>query len=173
MNSTKSRINERKHGIRTSPIWWSWPHHHHHDHDHHDHHDIDGCCPQGWTQVDDHCYIFQSEVRTFADAESVCNTLGGNLASIHSYLENLAVAGLIKEGGADYAWIGLHDAIKKGNYIWTDGTNVEFLNFAPVEPNGTGACVELYVADFTFFDEDCTIFHPYVCTRETYHCGHH
>ncbi|XP_054648687.1 galactose-specific lectin nattectin-like [Dunckerocampus dactyliophorus] len=142
---------------------WSWRRHK----------DKDACCPEGWTQLDDHCYIFQYEVRPFADAERVCKILGGNLASIHNYLENVAVAGLIKDGGADFAWIGLHDAIEKGHYFWTDGKDFDFDNFALGKPDGTGACVELYAPDQTFFDEDCTVYHPYVCARDTYYCGSH
>nr|XP_057907518.1 ladderlectin-like isoform X2 [Doryrhamphus excisus] len=132
-----------------------------------------GCCPQGWTQLDDHCYIFQYDERTFGDAESVCKLLGGNLASIHSYLENVVVAGLIREGGGDVAWIGLYDAIERGNLVWTDGTCFDFTNFAVGEPDGTGACFELVASEGSFRDENCTFYHPYVCIRDTDYCGHH
>ncbi|XP_061825972.2 lithostathine-1-beta-like [Nerophis lumbriciformis] len=125
-----------------------------------------GCCPSGWTLLDHHCYIFQGDPRTFADAESVCNILGGNLVSIRSYVDNLLVVGLVKEGGVDFAWIGLHDAIQEGDFLWTDGTDFDFNNFQIGEPDGTGACVELYAADGTFFDEDCAVEHAYVCIRD-------
>ncbi|XP_072768346.1 C-type lectin domain family 19 member A-like [Nerophis lumbriciformis] len=135
--------------------------------------DKDGCCPKDWTQFDDHCYIFQDDTRTFADAESVCNNLGGNLASIRSYVENLAIVGLVKDGGAEFTWIGLHDAIEKGDFIWTDGTDFDFDHFALGEPDDTGDCVDLSAADGTFFDEDCTLEKPYVCIRDTFYCGGH
>ncbi|XP_061532454.1 ladderlectin-like [Phycodurus eques] len=108
-------------------------------------------CPKGWTRLDCNCYIYEHEARTFADAESICNILGGNLASIHSDLENAFVRELIRAGGdnANEGWLGLHDAIESGDYIWTDGSEEDFLNFdtnaSPPEPNtGTGNnCVEL------------------------------
>ncbi|XP_061825986.1 snaclec B1-like [Nerophis lumbriciformis] len=76
-------------------------------------HKYDLKCPEGWTQLEDHCYIFQAENRTYADAESTCNLLGGHLASIHSELENELVIELVREACADYAWIGLYGAVKQ------------------------------------------------------------
>ncbi|XP_054654124.1 snaclec stejaggregin-A subunit beta-1-like [Dunckerocampus dactyliophorus] len=73
------------------------------------HHGYGGCCPRGWNQLNDHCYSLKHEAKTFADAASVCQTLGGNLVSIHSYLENLVTVGLLEKGDAKFAWIGLHD----------------------------------------------------------------
>ncbi|XP_061758500.1 lithostathine-1-like isoform X2 [Nerophis ophidion] len=133
----------------------------------------DGCCPEGWTQLDDHCYVFQDDLRTFADAESVCNVLGGNLVSITSYVDNLVVVALAKEGGVAFTWIGLHDAIEKGDFLWTDGTDFEFDNFAENQPDFDGACVELSVADGTFFDKDCTFEQSSVCIRDTFFCDSH
>ncbi|XP_061828779.1 galactose-specific lectin nattectin-like [Nerophis lumbriciformis] len=142
---------------------WSWP----------SGKNKDGCCPKGWTQLEDQCYIFQEDLRTFADAESVCNVLGGNLVSIHNYVENLVVVGLAKEGDVEFTWIGLHDAIEKGDFIWTDGTDFDFDNFANDEPDFDGACVELSVTDGTFFDKDCTFQQSFVCITDTFFCGSH
>ncbi|XP_051916286.1 lithostathine-1-beta-like isoform X2 [Hippocampus zosterae] len=103
-------------------------------------------CPKGWTLLDCNCYVYQEEQRTFADAEAVCNILGGNLVSIHSGLENAVVQQLIVAGtnNDNEAWIGLHDSILNDDYIWTDGTVADFLNFATGEPNAAnGNCVAL------------------------------
>ncbi|KAM9829860.1 ladderlectin-like [Syngnathus typhle] len=87
-------------------------------------------CPKGWTQLDCFCYIYEDERRTFADAESVCNILGGNLVSIHSDLENALLFELFKAGpSAGAMWIGLTDAVLETDYMWTDGSNVDFDNF--------------------------------------------
>ncbi|XP_061533679.1 galactose-specific lectin nattectin-like [Phycodurus eques] len=134
----------------------------------------DNGCPKGWTRLDCHCYIFQDEVRSFADAESVCQIIHGNLASIHSDLENAFVLEIIRAGGEILqSWIGLHDALADGDYIWTDGSEEDFLNFdvgaAVPEPNsGTGDCVEIDQTDGLWQTADCmdTNLRTYVCITD-------
>ncbi|CAJ0601278.1 unnamed protein product [Cylicocyclus nassatus] len=117
-----------------------------------------GCrdhCEVGWTYLDetDACYknFFHA---TFQSAENLCKTLGGHLASIHSYNENLFVAELAKSGRqmtdpdiwTQGTWIGL-ERYDHLNWTWTDGTNVDFLLWAPGEPNnfeGVQKCGQLW-----------------------------
>nr|XP_061812424.1 galactose-specific lectin nattectin-like [Nerophis lumbriciformis] len=120
----------------------------------------DVSCPEGWTQLDCKCYIFQSEEREFADAEAVCNVLGGNMVSITSDLTNAVVQELSDD--ADQVWLGLHDTIEEGSYFWTDGTNNEYDNFATDQPSSDdGDCVEMetsrMLATRTFFLESCLL----------------
>ena len=35
-------------------------------------------------------------------------------------------------------WIGFEDSSSEGGFIWTDGSNTDFVAFAPGEPNGGG-----------------------------------
>ncbi|XP_061157927.1 lactose-binding lectin l-2-like [Syngnathus typhle] len=116
-------------------------------------------CPRGWTRLDCRCFIFQGEERTFADSESICNILGGNLVSIHSDLENAVVSELVsREGVTGGFWVGFHDAIEADTFIWTDGTDVDFENFQswPAEPNNSGDCVNVIDSGGDWGDEDCT-----------------
>ncbi|XP_061908281.1 ladderlectin-like [Entelurus aequoreus] len=122
------------------------------------------CCPEGWTQLDARCYIFKAESRTFIDAESVCNILGGNLVSILSALENSLVQKLILVSGASEAWIGLHDAVEDDQFFWTDGSEFKFENFAQGEP-GNDECVVIQTSG-TWEGESCDDPEPYVCLRD-------
>ncbi|XP_077424516.1 C-type lectin LmsL-like [Vanacampus margaritifer] len=128
-------------------------------------------CPEGWTQLDCKCYIIEDEARSFADAESVCNILGGNLVSIHNDLENALNVELLKQGtSASAGWIGLHDSILDGDYIWTDGSDEDFLNFDTTnsEPNSiTGDCVEVDLMDGLWQTADCTDDNIYVCIKDS------
>ncbi|XP_057693597.1 lithostathine-1-alpha-like [Corythoichthys intestinalis] len=129
----------------------------------------DNNCPKGWTRLNCNCYIYQDEKRTFADAESVCNIIGGNLVSIHNSVENFFVRELIREGTVepDTSWIGLHDAISQtGDFIWTDGTIEDFLAFNLDEPDSGGDCVEIVDSDGCWADTACTDMLTYVCIRE-------
>ncbi|XP_019743746.1 snaclec 3-like [Hippocampus comes] len=136
-------------------------------------HKIVNNCPPKWTQLDCNCYIYQNEERTFADAESVCNILGGNLVSIHSALENIAVQELAKAGGNDnVTWIGFNDAIQNDNFIWTDGTLNDFERFNETESqpdNTVGDCVVIAADDGYWQTANCTDLEPYVCIREVFH----
>ncbi|XP_019712629.1 galactose-specific lectin nattectin-like [Hippocampus comes] len=133
-------------------------------------------CPKGWTQLDCHCYIFEDEARTFADAEAVCNILSGNLVSIHNDLENALVLELIRAGGDDsQGWIGLHDAIEDGDYIWTDGSDQNFPNFDTTnsQPDSSvGDCVVIAEDDGLWDTDACTDTNVYVCIKDV-HRTHH
>ncbi|XP_061678853.1 galactose-specific lectin nattectin-like [Syngnathoides biaculeatus] len=133
----------------------------------------DNNCPKGWTRLDCFCYIFQSEAREFADAESVCQIIHGNLVSIHSNLENAFVLELIRAGGEEaQSFIGFHDSIMNGDYIWTDGSEQDFLNFdedasPDPEPNSnTGDCVVMDESDGLWETADCTVAQTYLCITD-------
>nr|XP_049619963.1 struthiocalcin-2 isoform X3 [Syngnathus scovelli] len=129
--------------------------------------DKDNYCPKGWTQLDKRCFIFQDDERSFPDAESVCNILGGNLASIRSSLENAMVVQLIAEGTSDPGgdvWIGLHEALGDGSFVWTDGTKVGFTAFnANTNP---GNCIEIEDDDNLWDNELCTFENRFVCAKD-------
>ena len=37
---------------------------------------------------------------------------------------------------SDGCWIGFEDSASEGGFVWTDGSQVNFVHFAPGEPNG-------------------------------------
>ncbi|XP_061664420.1 galactose-specific lectin nattectin-like [Syngnathoides biaculeatus] len=128
-------------------------------------------CPKGWTQLDKYCYIYQHDPRTFSDAESVCNVLGGNLVSITSLKEHALVVELIREGAGDVVdtWIGFHDAIEEDDFVWTDGEIVNFRNFGVGQPdnvNDLEDCVEIEGDDSLWDDDECSDANPFVCSRD-------
>ncbi|XP_037102270.1 ladderlectin-like [Syngnathus acus] len=127
-------------------------------------------CPNDWILLKSSCYIYQEQIRTFADAESVCNILGGNLVSIQDGLENAFVLELIRAAGdADEAWIGYTDAIMEDDFIWTDGSDNSFENFADGEPDDDGDCVVMETDDGEWDDMDCTDTFSYVCIMDASH----
>ncbi|XP_054654845.1 galactose-specific lectin nattectin-like [Dunckerocampus dactyliophorus] len=128
-------------------------------------------CPDGWTQLNNHCYVYQSDNRTFVDAEQACNDLGGNLASICDDLANTLVTQVILEAGGlgSLTWIGLHEAFEEGDFFWTDGSISDFRNFATGQPNddsGNEECVQIQPSDGLWSDADCTDEIPSVCIRD-------
>ncbi|XP_077407582.1 C-type lectin LmsL-like [Vanacampus margaritifer] len=136
-------------------------------------HAKDKSCPQGWTRLNCRCFIYQDNQRAFTDAESVCNILGGNLASFHNFVEGFSIVGLLFDSGyngTENIWIGLHDAIEDDDFIWTDGSQVDLaflqsnFNF---QPDGNGDCV--FFSGLGLTDGSCTDEFGYVCSRDLLH----
>ncbi|XP_049611834.1 galactose-specific lectin nattectin-like isoform X2 [Syngnathus scovelli] len=128
------------------------------------------CCPRGWTQLDCRCFIFQDEGRSFSDAESVCNILGGNLASVHNNVEYAVVLGVIAKGTSSDYWIGLHEALGSDDFIWTDGTPVDFTAFN--SNNDSGDCIEVEVDDDLWDNQPCDSPNRYICAKDADECFH-
>nr|XP_061812430.1 galactose-specific lectin nattectin-like [Nerophis lumbriciformis] len=130
----------------------------------------DNNCPKGWTRLDCHCYIYQPDARMLADAESVCNILGGNVVSIHSSLENALVLELFEEGRDEddsALWIGLHDTINNDEFLWLDGSDFDFNGFGDPEDDApTSGCVSLAQDDGEWDTEECSTEYPYICITE-------
>ncbi|XP_077374081.1 lithostathine-1-alpha-like [Festucalex cinctus] len=123
-------------------------------------------CPDNtWTQLDCYCFRYQDTAMSFVDAEAACIALDGNLASVRSDLENALIVQLITAGGMEaQAWIGLHDAIKDDDFIWTDGSFGTFQNFdsTNTEPENSGDCVEIKTSGL-WRDDPCSDTNTFVC----------
>ncbi|XP_077433065.1 snaclec coagulation factor IX/factor X-binding protein subunit B-like isoform X1 [Vanacampus margaritifer] len=130
-------------------------------------------CPEGWTQLGSRCFVFLDERREFADAESVCNVLGGNLVSVQSALENAVLFELAREGAdtTDDVWLGLHEAIEPGTLFWTDGSIVDFTAFSTLDD--PGVCVEFESEDGLWDNEPCALDQRFICATDADHeCDH-
>jgi len=80
----------------------------------------------------DACYIVSDYAMSFVDAESFCVDMGVELASVHSAVEDCLLTHVC--GGKD-CWIGLNDADTEGEWVWTDGSDVDYLNWSPGQPD--------------------------------------
>lgn len=78
--------------------------------------------------------------QTWAQAQSLCEADGLDLASIHSQEEQgCAVAALVEAGASGLGgFIGLHEDGVEGNWLWIDGTTFDFANWLSGEPNNDG-----------------------------------
>ena len=85
-------------------------------------------------------YSFHSSPKSWHAAREDCQSRGGDLASIHSEAENREAFALT--GGRD-TWLGLNGEEDEHNYVWSDGTPMDYHGWAPGEPNNYGG------------DEDC------------------
>ncbi|KAJ7984039.1 hypothetical protein DPEC_G00367500 [Dallia pectoralis] len=64
-------------------------------------------CRKGWHKFGSHCFNFDTTPRSWPDAEKLCRSLGGHLASIHNEKEFTFLKKLT--GGSTFTWIGGND----------------------------------------------------------------
>ena len=78
-------------------------------------------------------FSFHHEPAKYSDARRICQTEGGDLASIHSARENADAFALTR--GAT-TWIGYSDAVSEGSWVWADGTSTDYTNGRQASPTG-------------------------------------
>ncbi|XP_069062033.1 lectin-like [Pleurodeles waltl] len=88
---------------------------------------------------------------------------GGRLASIHAYWVNRQLAKMC-HANAPRAWVGglyLHEA---KNYVWTDGTEMDYQNWSRGEPNllAKEFCIEMF-GNGKWNDLPCKVKQAYIC----------
>ncbi|RCN36227.1 lectin C-type domain protein, partial [Ancylostoma caninum] len=149
-------------------------------------------CPSEWTYYSktDSCY--KSFVNAaFDQAETVCSSIGGHVASIHSDEENTFVSSLTHMGieyrnEKQLTWIGLRKPNYPANatWAWTDGSDVDYFNWAhgkPADITGLQNCAQIYTdsldknpakdTDFRRWNDiQCsTSMRAYVCKKPALH----
>ncbi|RCN52493.1 lectin C-type domain protein [Ancylostoma caninum] len=84
-------------------------------------------------------WVFWS-AKNFDDAENRCRRNGAHLVSIHNELENQFVHTLTSSGRRiesfeDFVYIGLRMNPRTGKWGWTDGSKVDYRQWAVHQPD--------------------------------------
>ena len=77
-------------------------------------------------------FAYISSPRTYSSARSYCRSYHVDLASIHSSIENAAVAALCLSSYG--CWIGGSDEASEGTWTWSDGSDWNYDKWASGEP---------------------------------------
>ncbi|MBP7583879.1 MAG: C-type lectin domain-containing protein [Spirochaetes bacterium] len=113
--------------------------------------------------------------RTWVDwqtARKSCEVNGGNLASIVSEEENIA---LFRELGSPWGyvgnlWIGFSDEAREGDFRWINGEPVRFGNWCTGEPSNAGKdgedCAHMFTTRNCWNDSDCNTKFGFICERD-------
>ncbi|XP_074537642.1 galactose-specific lectin nattectin-like [Halichoeres trimaculatus] len=129
-------------------------------------------CPSGWSAFGSSCYMFHHNALSWADAEKLCTTLGGNLASVHTkeQYEHLRNVLLQLTGRHTTTWLGGYDAAKEGVWLWSDGSEFKFAFWAKGEPNNAGGhenCMEMNFRGRDFVNDiPCDPKRPFFCAKD-------
>jgi hypothetical protein len=82
-------------------------------------------------------YYASNAVDNWSNADSICSSYEGHLATIQNSNQNEFISSLINPEYED-AWIGLSN-YANGDYVWIDDSEVIFTNWASEEPGGFDA----------------------------------
>ncbi|XP_032366313.1 galactose-specific lectin nattectin isoform X1 [Etheostoma spectabile] len=124
-------------------------------------------CPPGWTQSGSRCFGYFNQPRTWADAETACISFGGNLASIRSAAEHAFLKDFIVRATGTHktTWIGGHDSVKEGTWMWSDGSTFNYRNWNAGEPNN--CCGGEHCLTFNWGPALCTgNWNDYSCNNQ-------
>uniref|UniRef100_A0A3P9ID79 C-type lectin domain-containing protein n=1 Tax=Oryzias latipes TaxID=8090 RepID=A0A3P9ID79_ORYLA len=125
-----------------------------------------------WTFFGGRRFRYFSSPKTWDEAENFCRSIGANLASVKNSLENTKLLSLINQQKGNYAptWIGGSDAQKNGVWFWSDGSNYQYTNWCPNEPNnhnGQQKCLQMNFSDRKCWDDvECWIRRPFICIKK-------
>ncbi|KAL6118222.1 uncharacterized protein ACO6RY_03067 [Pungitius sinensis] len=126
-------------------------------------------CPLGWSRYGDQCFVFIFSMKTWAEAEGYCLFEGANLASAHSPKENHFLRALTKADGYDFppTWIGGNDAIYADYWMWSDGSRLDYENWAQgYEPRSSGRCLQMnYGSLKKWINASCNETLPFICAK--------
>jgi hypothetical protein len=119
------------------------------------------CGGPEWYHADGSCFqLFGDEESgdlptTWPEAEAHCQQYGANLARITSKAHNDVVVTLCSHTSLGQCWIGLTDSVEEGEFVWSDGEQLEFEAWKPGEPNGFKTVQEEIVCEAARAGPDC------------------
>lgn len=83
-----------------------------------------------------HIYKVFTEFRSWNDAKTYCESLGGHLATVTSAEEDAALYSYLVRTGEQNCYLGATDAQTEGVWKWVTGERWDYANWKPAEPNG-------------------------------------
>ncbi|XP_039538835.1 C-type mannose receptor 2-like [Pimephales promelas] len=124
-------------------------------------------CPATWMKFGLRCFKYFSHSATWITAERNCQSLGANLASVRNRLENDFLLSLLPS--STRTWIGGHDAIQEGHWLWSDGSVFLYSHWCTGQPDNLGVenCLEInFTSNRCWNDAFCTTSLSYICVKD-------
>ncbi|KAM8967854.1 macrophage mannose receptor 1 isoform 2-T2 [Pelodytes ibericus] len=123
----------------------------------------------GWVITKDTQYFFSKEVLPMDKARDFCKVNFGDLAVVSSLTEKKFLwKYIIKNGRYDTYFIGLKLGLDK-EFLWMDGSPVDFVAWANYEPNFANNdenCVVMYKNLGNWNDINCGYPNAFICERK-------
>lgn len=131
---------------------------------------LQGICDEQWIHDGDLCYRVVTEARKFNYAERFCAISSAHLISIANKDENDKVYNLVEkfigQPGKIKIWLGMERLSSDSKLHWIDNEPIAYENWAPGEPDQTGACVQMIHKGW-WEDTSCEQQLPYICKKDS------
>ncbi len=88
--------------------------------------------PDDAVEFQGHWYRFTQASIGGAEAQSICEGLGGYLVCIETQPEDAFVLTL---AGSNRPWIGLNNEDDVNNYVWVNGSALDYTHWQPQQPD--------------------------------------
>ncbi|XP_038588166.1 galactose-specific lectin nattectin-like [Micropterus salmoides] len=127
-------------------------------------------CSGGWSEFSCRCFHYVPTPMTWAQAEKNCESMGGNLASVHNAEEYHNIQRLITSASRENkeTWIGGSDAQEEGVWLWSDGTPFNYRYYGGFDNfQGKQHCLQINYGDDKRWDDTlCNVRLPSVCAKK-------
>ncbi|XP_038554000.1 ladderlectin-like [Micropterus salmoides] len=127
-------------------------------------------CSGRWSEFSGRCFHYVPKPMTWAQAEKNCESMGGNLASVHNLLEYHEIQRLIMSASYENkeTWIGGSDAQEEGVWLWSDGTPFNYRSSGGFDNfQGKQHCLQINYGDDKRWDDTwCNVRLPSVCAKK-------
>nr|XP_022336336.1 macrophage mannose receptor 1-like isoform X2 [Crassostrea virginica] len=129
-------------------------------------------CGLNWEEDpnSNNCYQFFDKQVDWNDAREICQSNGGDLASIESRVEQFYVSAKIRNMNSVAMWIGVNDLGAEGRFVWTDGSPVAYLHWGNGEPNnyrGNEDCGAIFTTTSFWNDYPCSNRNGFICKKQS------
>ncbi|KAM7366615.1 hypothetical protein PAMP_016038 [Pampus punctatissimus] len=127
-------------------------------------------CPSGWDKYNGRCFRYIPRSMSWAQAEKNCQSMGANLASVHSADEYHHLQKIIVTFTHSYGetWIGGSDAEQESVWLWSDGSPFNYRHCGGFDNyNGRQHCLQMnYGANNCWDDQMCDVYLPSICAKK-------
>ncbi|XP_051871858.1 macrophage mannose receptor 1 isoform X2 [Pristis pectinata] len=123
-------------------------------------------CQKGWKRYQTFCYLIGQTVKTFSDANNMCQNQGATLVNVQGRFEQAFLTSLIGLRPEAYFWIGIKsDANNEGTFKSVDGKPISFTHWNINMPGRKVGCVGMATGNAAgLWDvHDCKTKAKYIC----------
>ncbi|KAK3611169.1 hypothetical protein CHS0354_026577 [Potamilus streckersoni] len=125
-------------------------------------------CPSGYDYIDNSCYKFHNECKTWFEARQICQNESGDLIKLKAkhldFFRNLLRS---KRGACSMVWVGATKAGVDGNWRWLIGGEVVVSGIwyqGNPKTSGNENCGSLAnITDYKMSNKDCTLEGNFIC----------
>ena len=140
---------------------------------------LNSACQQGWIGNGTSCYKLVKPSNTWENATKECKKLNARLVKVDSREENDFIKTELLPTHIDGGyWIGLSDSDNEGDWMWTDGTQLDsdgYKNWGDGQPKNNNDndedCVLIRIRESDpdhygkWHDRPCRLDKKYICEK--------